>query len=365
MATPLTVLTAATALAEGSVLPEGGLVTQIPTLAIAHRLSEQLQSHWPTTTTVSLIDAQQQAIALSLGDLSNLTTADCPLQLYLPPPLPPALAQLNQLIAVVRQLRHPETGCPWDLQQTPTSLIPYILEEAYEVVHALQQEQPAAIAEELGDLLLQVVLQSQLAAEANQFTIADVAQRITEKLIRRHPHVFGTVELTTAEDVRDQWEHIKASEKGEEASLPLSQKLHRYARTLPPLIAGIKIGERASRSGLDWPTISGAWEKFYEELAEFQEALLKGEPSQQAAELGDLLFSVINLARWCQLDPVQALQQTYQRFIQRLELIEAAIDRPLEDYSLAELDALWQQAKQQLEGASEAEQPEEPPIEQK
>ncbi|ATS19506.1 nucleoside triphosphate pyrophosphohydrolase [Parathermosynechococcus lividus PCC 6715] len=272
---------------------------------------------------------------------------------------------MNQLIAVVRQLRHPETGCPWDLQQTPTSLIPYILEEAYEVVHALQQEQPAAIAEELGDLLLQVVLQSQLAAEADQFTIADVAQRITEKLIRRHPHVFGTVELTTAEDVRDQWEHIKASEKGEEASLPLSQKLHRYARTLPPLIAGIKIGERASRSGLDWPTISGAWEKFYEELAEFQEALLKGEPSQQAAELGDLLFSVINLARWCQLDPVQALQQTYQRFIQRLELIEAAIDRPLEDYSLAELDALWQQAKQQLEGASEAEQPEEPPIEQR
>lgn len=364
MATPLTVLSAATALAQATVLPQGGLITQIPTLAIAQRLSEQLQSHWPATTTVTLIDAQQRATALSLGDLSKLTTADCPLQLYLPPPLPPVLAHLNQLIAVVQQLRHPERGCPWDLQQTPTSLIPHLLEEAYEVVHALQQQQPKAIAEELGDLLLQVVLQSQLAAEADQFTLADVAQGITEKLIRRHPHVFGTAELTTAQEVQEQWEHIKASEKGEEATLPLSQKLHHYARTLPPLMAGIKIGERASRLGLDWPTISGAWEKFYEELAEFQEALLKGEPSQQAAELGDLLFSIINLARWCQLDPVKALQQTYQRFIQRLEFIEAAIDRPLEEYSLAELEALWQQAKQHLEGAPKAVPSEDLPIEQ-
>ncbi len=358
--TPLCVLTAASVLDQAAVLAQGGLITQIPTVAIAQQLSEHLQSHWPSSTTVTLIDAQDQATALTLTELTHLSSAACPLQLYLPPPLPPVLAQVQELIQVVQQLRHPERGCPWDLQQTPTSLIPYILEEAYEVVHALQEENPQAIAEELGDLLLQVVLQSQLAAEAGQFTLAEVAQGITEKLIRRHPHVFSNIELSTPEEVRQQWENIKAQEKGEEASLPLSQKLQHYARTLPPLIAGIKIGERASRSGLDWPTISGAWEKFYEELAEFQEALLQNNPEQQSAELGDLLFSVINLARWCQLDPVQALQDTYRRFIQRLEQIEAIIDRPLESYSLAELEALWQQAKQQLAENSEVSESNEP-----
>ncbi|WP_460195277.1 nucleoside triphosphate pyrophosphohydrolase [Thermosynechococcus sp. FA-CM-4201] len=354
MAMPLTVLSAATVLAEATELPQGGLITEIPTLAIAHRLAHHLRHHWPLETPLTLIDAQHQSTALTLGELAELTEATCPLQLYVPPPLPEALIQFQRLIDVVRELRHPERGCPWDLQQTPTTLIPYVLEEAYEVVHALQEGDTGAIAEELGDLLLQVVLQSQLAQEANQFTLAQIIQGITDKLIRRHPHVFGEVALTTPQEVRDQWEQIKAAEKGTEEPLPLSQKLQRYARTLPPLMAGMKIGERASRAGLDWPTISGAWEKFYEELAEFQEALLQGNAEQQAAELGDLLFSVINLARWCQLDPVNALQQTYQRFIQRLECIEAAIDRPLETYTLEELEALWQQAKVQLATDSKA-----------
>ncbi|WNC88012.1 nucleoside triphosphate pyrophosphohydrolase [Thermosynechococcus sp. QKsg1] len=357
MAMSLTVLSAATVLAEATELPEGGLITEIPTLAIAHRLAHHLRHHWPLETPLTLIDAQHQSTLLTLGELAELTEATCPLQLYVPPPLPEVLIQFQRLIDVVRELRHPERGCPWDLQQTPTTLIPYVLEEAYEVVHALQEGDTGAIAEELGDLLLQVVLQSQLAQEANQFTLAQVIQGITDKLIRRHPHVFGEVALTTAQEVRDQWEQIKAAEKGTEEPLPLSQKLQRYARTLPPLMAGMKIGERASRAGLDWPTISGAWEKFYEELAEFQEALLQGNAEQQAAELGDLLFSVINLARWCQLDPVNALQQTYQRFIQRLERIEAAIDRPLETYTLEELEALWQQAKVQLAADNRTEVP--------
>ncbi|WP_315863327.1 nucleoside triphosphate pyrophosphohydrolase [Thermosynechococcus sp. B0] len=357
MAMSLTVLSAATVLAEATELPEGGLITEIPTLAIAHRLAHHLRHHWPLETPLTLIDAQHQSTLLTLGELAELTEATCPLQLYVPPPLPEALIQFQRLIDVVRELRHPERGCPWDLQQTPTTLIPYVLEEAYEVVHALQEGDSRAIAEELGDLLLQVVLQSQLAQEANQFTLAQVIQGITDKLIRRHPHVFGEVALTTAQEVRDQWEQIKAAEKGTEEPLPLSQKLQRYARTLPPLMAGMKIGERASRAGLDWPTISGAWEKFYEELAEFQEALLQGNAEHQIAELGDLLFSVINLARWCQLDPVNALQQTYQRFIQRLERIEAAIDRPLETYTLEELEALWQQAKVQLAADNRTEVP--------
>ncbi|MDG2990368.1 nucleoside triphosphate pyrophosphohydrolase [Candidatus Synechococcus calcipolaris G9] len=268
--------------------------------------------------------------------------------MYLAPTPSPILHALQELIDVVAHLRDPAQGCPWDLAQTPESLTPYVIEEAYEVVDAIRQNDVEAIAEELGDLLLQVVLQSQIAQEAQQFTLGDVATGITNKLIRRHPHVFADGEADTPEAVRQQWDAIKAEEQGETNSTLLSKKLGRYARTLPPLMAGLKIGEKASASGLDWPNISGAWEKFYEELAEFQEALLKGDVNQQQSELGDLLFAVINLARWCHLHPVTALQDSYGRFIRRLEVIEGAIAQPLEQYSLEELDNFWQQAKAQL-----------------
>ncbi len=261
-----------------------------------------------------------------------------------------ALEALQQLIDVVAQLRSPNGGCPWDLAQTPQSLTPYVVEEAYEVVNAIRGGEQKAIAEELGDLLLQVVLQAQIASENNNFSLTEVAKGISEKLIRRHPHVFGDLEVQNVEEVHQNWEKIKAAEKGEtleEAQL-LSRKLKRYASTLPPLMAGMKISKKAAESGFEWDNIEGVWEKFQEELAEFQQAIEQESPVEQQAELGDLLFTLINLARWYKLDPTEALQGTNQRFIQRLEKMEAVTDRPLSDYTLNELEMLWQQAKAKL-----------------
>ncbi len=258
-----------------------------------------------------------------------------------------ALPALEKLIQVVAQLRSPEGGCPWDLAQTPESLIPYIIEEAYEVVDAIKSGDQQAIAEELGDLLLQVVLQSQIASEVNQFSLAEVAEGIAEKLIRRHPHVFGNVEVSSVEEVRTNWEQIKAEEKGETGSevKPLSDKLGRYARTLPPLMAGMKISKKAAAVGFEWDNIEGVWEKFEEELGEFRYAIAHEDKARQQAELGDLLFVVINLARWYDLDPSEGLAETNHRFVQRFSKLEAACDRPLSEYSVEELEAIWQQIK--------------------
>jgi XTP/dITP diphosphohydrolase len=260
------------------------------------------------------------------------------------------LEALNHLIEVVAKLRTPEGGCPWDLAQTPQTLIPYVIEEAYEVVHAIQSEDPKAIAEELGDLLLQVVLQAQIASDYGHFSLKEVAQGISEKLIRRHPHVFGDVEVADGEEVRQNWEKIKANESGktEAETQLLSYQLRRYGRTLPPLLAGTKISQKAAAAGFEWETVEGVWDKFDEELAEFKQALQTDDKIHQEAELGDLLFTLINIARWYGLDPSEALQGTNQRFIQRLSKMEKFAGRPLTDYTLEELETLWKQAKEQL-----------------
>ena len=260
------------------------------------------------------------------------------------------LDALQRLIEVVAWLRSPEGGCPWDLAQTPQTLIPYVIEEAYEVVDALQTDDPEAIAEELGDLLLQVVLQAQIASEHQDFTLAEVATGITEKLIRRHPHVFGDTKVNSAVEVNKNWEQIKAAEKGEtpqQAQL-LSRKLKRYARSLPPLLAGMKISKKAAEAGFEWENVAGVWSKFEEELEEFKEALATENKAHQQEELGDLLFTIINIARWYDLDPFDGLQGTNRRFIQRITMMEQFVDRPLSNYNLDELESLWQQAKAQL-----------------
>lgn len=164
------------------------------------------------------------------------------------------LAALQELIEVVAKLRSPDGGCPWDLAQTPQTLTPYVIEEAYEVVDAIKSGDQEAIAEELGDLLLQVVLQAQIASESGQFSLQEVAQGIAQKLIRRHPHVFGDVSVNSVDEVRQNWEQIKAAEKGESSaeSQKLSTKLSRYGRTLPPLTAAMKISQKAAAVGFEW-----------------------------------------------------------------------------------------------------------------
>jgi XTP/dITP diphosphohydrolase len=262
----------------------------------------------------------------------------------------PVLDAIKRLIEVVAQLRAPDGGCPWDLAQTPQTLIPYVIEEAYEVVDALQGQDQKAIAEELGDLLLQVVLQTQIASEQQDFTLEDVAIGITEKLIRRHPHVFADVQVSDAAEVNENWEQIKAQEKGEtpEQTQLLSRQLKRYARSLPPLMAGMKISQKAAAAGFEWENITGVWSKFTEELEEFKEALETEDKSHQQEELGDLLFTIINIARWYDLNPFDGLQGTNRRFIQRLAIMEQFASGPLKDYDINELESLWQQAKAQL-----------------
>lgn len=259
------------------------------------------------------------------------------------------LKALDKLIQVVAQLRSKEGGCPWDLAQTQQSLIPYIIEEAYEVVDALHSQNQEAIADELGDLLLQVVLQAQIAQEKDYFNLENIAEIITAKLIRRHPHVFDNLEVNSEAEVHHNWEVIKQQEKANknESNL-LSDQLKTYARSLPPLMASQKISKQAAKAGFEWENAEGVWDKFKEELAEFQEAIDNGDKQHATEELGDLLFTIVNIARWYKLDPTIALQGTNNRFIQRLSLMEKFADRPLEEYNILELESLWSQAKKQI-----------------
>ncbi|MEM6401362.1 MAG: nucleoside triphosphate pyrophosphohydrolase [Cyanobacteria bacterium P01_D01_bin.116] len=264
------------------------------------------------------------------------------------------LTALQELIDVVAKLRSPDGGCPWDLEQTPETLTPYVIEEAYEVVDAIKSGDKNHIAEELGDLLLQVVLQAQIFGESGDFTLKEIAEGITQKLIRRHPHVFGDVSVQSVDEVNQNWHKIKADEKGESfaQSQKLSNKLGCYTRKFPPLIATMKISNKAADVGFEWDDIDGVWEKYDEELGEFKHALAEETPERQQEELGDLLFSLLQLARWNNLDPSEALQGTNKRFIQRFQIMESFAERPLSEYSLLELEALWQQAKKNLKDSN-------------
>ena len=264
------------------------------------------------------------------------------------PPSSPILTAVQELIDVVAKLRHPVEGCPWDLAQTPESLTPYIIEEAYEAVHAIRSGDRDSIVSELGDVLLQVVLQAQLASEAGAFNLQDVAESISAKLIRRHPHVFSDVVVADVAEVKANWAEIKAAEKGNKSTDLLSDKLSGYAEKLPPLTAAMKISNSAAAMGFEWENVDGVWAKFEEELAEFKAAIATPDIAHQESELGDLLFTVVNLARWFKLNPEDGLSGTNQRFIDRIQQMEEQIDRPLSDYHITELEALWQQAKQHL-----------------
>ncbi len=265
---------------------------------------------------------------------------------------------LSRLAAIVARLRSP-SGCPWDRAQTPESLTPYILEEAYETVAAIRAGDPTAIAEELGDLLLQVVLQSQIFAERNHFNLETVAARLADKLIRRHPHVFGETlqpESFDLSQLHRLWEDIKQQERPQQT---LGQKLLHYAETLPPLMAALKISQKVVAAGVEWPREEGIWAKIREEEAELRQELERDPPdrARQEAELGDLLFALVTLGCWYGLDAVQALTQTNLRFARRFLRLEElarqqaeselpAQDFPLKGRTLQELERLWQQAKQ-------------------
>ena len=262
------------------------------------------------------------------------------------------LSELQRLIEVIAQLRDPNTGCPWDLKQTPESLTPYVVEEAYEVVDAIHHGSKQDIEEELGDLLLQVVLQAQIFKEQGEFDLGDIAKEITDKMIRRHPHVFGESIADTPEAVNANWEKIKSQEKAEkgdiEAAHQLSPKLKKYAQSMPPLEGAMKISRKAAKAGFEWDNIEQVWAKVDEEMAELKQALLHESKAAQASELGDVFFSLIQIARWYYLNPAEALKGTSRRFVQRFEQVEAQAQKPIGEYSPQELNNFWNAAKQQI-----------------
>jgi tetrapyrrole methylase family protein/MazG family protein len=250
----------------------------------------------------------------------------------------------DRLVDVMAKLRAPD-GCPWDAQQTHESLKPYLLEETYEVLEAIDGGDMPTIKDELGDLMLQIVFHAQLAAERGDFTADDVCHAIADKLIRRHPHVFGSADADTPEKVGAQWEEIK---KGEEAHRERRSALDGVPSAMPSLARALKLSKKASRVGFDWESVDGAFEKVDEEMAEFREAFALLDRSKMEEELGDLLFSLVNVARFLEVNPEEALRKTIDKFIRRFTHVEegiAAQGKRLADVSLAEMDALWNEAK--------------------
>ena len=262
------------------------------------------------------------------------------------------LADIQKLVDLVARLRG-DGGCPWDREQTRESLKPMLIEEAYEVLDALDGADAAELKGELGDLLFQVVFHAQIAREKGEFDLADVIDRLHEKMIRRHPHVFGNADLRTAEDVLKNWEDIKADERGVlSVSRPESGKslLDGIPTRLPALHEAYQMTAKAARVGFDWPDIDSILQKLHEEAAELVAAGCSEDSRRVTDEVGDLLFVAVNVARFLGVDPETALRRSNKKFNRRFRYIESGIKqqgRELRDATLAEMDALWEEAKKQ------------------
>lgn len=249
------------------------------------------------------------------------------------------------LLDIMKKLRSPD-GCPWDLEQSVESLKPYIIEEAYEVVEAIDSGNSNEIKEELGDLLLQVVFVSQMASEAGDFKIDDVIKAISEKLVRRHPHVFGDEIKKTSAEVLKNWESIKIEERKKKAS---SSILEGVPVQMPALLRAHRITEKVSRVGFDWSNIREVFDKLEEELKEFEEAVLEKDPVKMEDELGDVFFALVNVGRFIEVNPEEALKKTISRFTSRFNYIEDGLrkkDVDIRDAGLEEMEKLWVEAKE-------------------
>ena len=256
---------------------------------------------------------------------------------------------LPRLLEIMSRLRDPKTGCPWDIEQTYKSIAPYTIEEAYEVAQAIDQSDWAELEGELGDLLLQVVYYTQMGSEDGHFTFETVTKNIADKMIHRHPHVFGNEsrEKSSTQQVAD-WEKIKAAERATKSDTP-AKTLDGIALNLPALTRAVKLQKRAARVGFDWPDISGVTDKISEEIAELAEARATKTHVDQVEEYGDLMFVMANFARHLNIDPEEALRAANKKFQRRFEGVEqklAAMGKTPAQSNLDEMDALWDAVKQ-------------------
>ncbi len=250
------------------------------------------------------------------------------------------LADIRPLATIMEQLRTPVSGCPWDLEQNFASIIPYTIEEAYEVADAVERNDMAAFKDELGDLLLQVVFHSQMASEQNLFNLQDVINAICDKMTRRHPHVFADTSADNATEVVTNWETIKAAERNEKIND--KSAMADVALSLPALLRAQKLQKRAARTGFDWPDAKGAFDKLHEEIAEVRAAT---NDAEQFEEIGDLLYAAVNVSRHFGVDAEAALKAANRKFEKRFRAMEDFAGDQFVELSLDEKEALWQRAK--------------------
>ena len=252
------------------------------------------------------------------------------------------MEEFKELVEVIARLRA-KNGCQWDREQTHSTLRPNMIEEAYEAVDAIDDNDLKHLQEELGDVLLQVLLHSQIASEEGAFSIEDVSRELKEKLIHRHPHVFGNVKVNSTDDILNNWDKLKAEEKTHRKSA-----MDGISKAQSALMSAQKISKRAVKTGFEWPNEKSLYECIYSEFEEFKEAEKEGNKDHMEEEYGDILFATVNLARWNKIDAEQALLKANKKFMKRFRKMEELATKPLNDYSFEEYDALWKQAKKQV-----------------
>lgn len=325
------------------------LIGQLYSRDLAAEIKLVLMMAYPDDHGVTLVRAagtpSETVYMIPLYELDRQAEVDHLTSLYIPPlSQPGSLAAFQEVVA---HLRAPE-GCPWDREQTHRSLRPFLLEETYEVLEALDSEDLVSLKEELGDLLLQILLHTQIAIEQGEFKMADVVSHVIAKLIRRHPHVFGQTHVSNAQEVLVNWERIKSEEKAAQhpgEKEPVEGLLAGISRALPALARAQALQRRVERTGLDWPAINHVWKKVEEELSALRKACTE---TAQEAELGDVLFSLVSLARWLHIDAESALREATARFERRFQAIErrcTARGQPLKGVEWSEWKELWKEGK--------------------
>lgn len=327
------------------------LVLQLYSPAVASDVKLALMRQLPDDAEVVVIRAAgieglERVLTVPLYEIDRLPWIDYLTSLYVPPR---PKRGLYRAVDIIARLRAPD-GCPWDREQTPQTLRKYVLEEAYEVVDAIDRDEPGDIEEELGDLLLQVLLQAQIFEEEGLFNIEDVAEGLAVKLVRRHPHVFGEDTLETAGEVKKRWDEIKAEEK--QAAKPTAatpeSRISGVPLPLPALSASEKIQSKAAKARFEWPDVQGVLAKIREELGEVEAEIPAGDRAKLAHEVGDVLMAVVNLARWLKVDPEEALRETNSRFLRRFREMERLAGDRYDALDLDALENLWQEAKRNV-----------------
>lgn len=262
--------------------------------------------------------------------------------------------KFQKLLELIIRLRSPEGGCPWDMKQESRDIGKYLIEEAYEVLDALYYGTPGDLREELGDLLFQILFLARIEEEKGRFDIGEVLEEITAKMVRRHPHVFGDTTVSGADEVKANWEAIKSLEKAEKGAAPASQsRLGKVSRSMPALIKAQKITRDAAKVGFDWNSVDGILAKIEEEIGEFRASLAQGDKVGIKYEIGDILFSSVNLARFLGINAEDALQATVEKFIRRFRFVEEKLKeqgRNIEETGIDEMDSLWELYKNKHPG---------------